>query len=62
VNVILTVKAPGHLKEVETTELHTVEVAMEGMRKANKESYQGPDSWRDAFSSLADVPPARPSE
>jgi uncharacterized protein with GYD domain len=60
--LILTVKGPGHLKEVETTELHTVEVAMEGMRKANKQSYQGPDRWGDAFSSLADVPPARPSE
>jgi uncharacterized protein with GYD domain len=58
--LILTVKGPGHLKEVKTTELHTVEVAMEGMRKANEQSYRGPDLWRDAFSSLADVPPGRP--
>ena len=41
----LTVRAPGHLKEVKTTELHTVETAMEGMRKAGERSYRGPLAW-----------------
>ncbi len=40
--LIMSVKGPGHLKEVKTTELHTVETAMEGMRKASQQSYQGP--------------------
>lgn len=43
--LILTVKGPGHLKEVKTTELHTVETAMEGMRKASEQSYRGPLQW-----------------
>ncbi|MGF1473253.1 MAG: GYD domain-containing protein [Rubrobacteraceae bacterium] len=41
----LAVRAPGHLKEVKTTELHTVETAMEGMRKASERSYRGPLAW-----------------
>lgn len=41
----LAVRAPGHLKEVRTTELHTVETAMEGMRKAGERSYRGPLAW-----------------
>ena len=60
--LILSVKGPGHLKELKTTELHTAETAMEGMRKASKQSYRGPRHWREAFSSLADVPPGRTSE
>ncbi len=43
--LIMTIKGPGHLKEVKTTELHTVETAMEGMRKASEQSYQGPLEW-----------------
>ncbi len=43
--VLLAVRAPGHLKEIETTELHTVETAMEGMRKASEQSYRGPLAW-----------------
>ena len=41
----MSVKGPGHLKEVKTTELHTVETAMEGMRKASEQSYKGPLDW-----------------
>ena len=43
--LILTVKGPGHLKEVKTTELHTVETAMKGMHKAGEQSYKGPLAW-----------------
>ncbi len=43
--LLLAVRAPGHLQELETTELHTVEDAMEGMRKASQQSYQGPLGW-----------------
>ena len=39
--LLLAVRAPGHLKETKTTELHTVEVAMEGMRRASRQSYRG---------------------
>ena len=34
--LILIVKGPGHLRELKTTERHTVETAMERMRKANE--------------------------
>ena len=39
--LLLAVRAPGHLEKLETTELHTVEVAMEGMRRASQQSYRG---------------------
>ena len=48
--LILTVKGPGHLKELKTTELHTVETAMEGMRKASEQSYRAPWQWAEKFS------------
>jgi uncharacterized protein with GYD domain len=40
--LVLAIRAPGHLEELETTELHEVEVAMEGMRKASQQAYRGP--------------------
>jgi len=40
--LLLSVRAPGHLEKLLTTELHPVEVAMEGMRRASEQSYQGP--------------------
>ena len=43
--LVFAIRAPGHLEKIETTELHTVEVAMEGMRKASQQSYQGPRDW-----------------
>ena len=43
--LLLTVRAPGHLEKLETTELHPVEVAMEGMRRASEQSYRGPLAW-----------------
>jgi uncharacterized protein with GYD domain len=43
--LLLAVRAPGHLEKIETTELHPVEVAMEGMRKASQQSYRGPRGW-----------------
>lgn len=45
----LAVRAPGHLKEVKTTGLHTVETAMEGMRKARQQSYRGPLAWLNEY-------------
>ena len=45
--LLLSVRAPGHLEKLRTTELHPVEVAMEGMRRAGEQSYRGltPDVW-----------------
>ena len=45
--LLLAIRAPGHLEKIETTELHPVEVAMEGMRRAGEQSYRGltPDVW-----------------
>ena len=43
--LVFAIRAPGHLEKIETTELHTVETAMEGMRKASQQSYRGPLSW-----------------
>ncbi len=43
--LLLAIRAPGHLEKLETTELHPVEVAMEGMRRASEQSYQGPLGW-----------------
>jgi uncharacterized protein with GYD domain len=43
--LLMAIRAPGHLEKLNTTELHTVEVAMEGMRKASQQSYQGPLGW-----------------
>ncbi len=43
--LLLAIRAPGHLEKIETTELHSVEVAMEGMRKASEQSYRGPLGW-----------------
>lgn len=43
--LLLSIRAPGHLEKLKTTELHPVEVAMEGMRRANEQSYQGPPGW-----------------
>ena len=43
--LLLAIRAPGHLEKLETTELHPVEVAMEGMRRANEQSYRGPLGW-----------------
>ena len=40
--LLLAIRAPGHLENLETIELHPVEVAMEGMRRASEQSYQGP--------------------
>ena len=51
--LILSVKGPGHLKEIKTTELHTVETAMEGMRKASEQSYQGPARWLKRYDDWA---------
>jgi uncharacterized protein with GYD domain len=39
--LLLSVRAPGHLEKLRTTELHPVEVAMEGMRRASGQSYRG---------------------
>ena len=39
--LLLAVRAPGHLKEMETTPLHTVEVTMEAARQASQQSYRG---------------------
>ena len=44
--LLFAIRAPGHLEKLETTELHPVEVAMEGMRKAGQASYRGPLTWR----------------
>ena len=43
--LLLAIRAPGHLETIKTTELHPVEVAMEGMRKASEQSYRGPLGW-----------------
>ena len=43
--LLLAIRAPGHLETIKTTELHPVEVAMEGMRKASEQSYRGPLAW-----------------
>ena len=47
--LVLAIRAPGHLEELETTELHEVEVAMEGMRKASQQAYRGPLNWFEQF-------------
>ena len=44
--LLFAIRAPGHLAKLHTTELHTIEVAMEGMRKAGRASYRGPLTWR----------------
>ncbi len=41
--LLLAIRAPGHLENLETIELHPVEVAMEGMRRAGEQSYRGPN-------------------
>ena len=43
--LLLSVRAPGHLEKLRTTELHPVEVAMEGMRRASRQTYRGPLGW-----------------
>ena len=43
--LVFAIRASGHLEKIETTELHTVEVAMKGMRTASKQSYQVPRDW-----------------
>ncbi len=43
--LLLAIRAPGHLQKLHTTELHSVEIAMEGMRRASQQSYQGPFGW-----------------
>ena len=45
--VTLAVSATGHLKELDTTPLHTVEEAMEGMRKAGEQAYKAPQAFRE---------------
>jgi uncharacterized protein with GYD domain len=43
--IVLTAISPGHLKATKTTALMTVEQTMGAMRKANSESYPGPQLW-----------------
>ena len=45
--VTLAVSATGHLKELDTIPLHTVEEAMEGMRKASEQAYKLPRAFRE---------------
>ncbi len=44
-SIVLTAISPGHLKVTKTTALMTVEQTVEAMRKANAESYPGPQLW-----------------
>ena len=46
--LLLAIRAPGHLDKLKTTELHPVEVAIEGMRKAGQQSYQPPRAYRES--------------
>ncbi len=41
---IMAALSPGHVKAVKTTRLFTVEEAMEAMRKAGGQTYQGPSA------------------
>lgn len=43
--IVLSALAPGHLKAVKTTVALTVEQAMEAMRKAGGQTYQGPTGY-----------------
>ncbi len=45
--VTMAVNAPGHLKALDLITLHTVEEAIEGMRKAGQKAYKPPRAFTE---------------